>query len=221
MRILAVHLDAATVEFLRGTFLPAGYAIDLATGSSGARERVLAGDYSTVFIGRSDTPALALVQALRADGFIMPIVAVLPHDPVDDAIRILDAGADDVVNLPIPDALLSARLRAALRRVQAQRLEHLTVGDLRLDRVSHRVSRAGKLLPLTARQYALLEFLAQRAGNTVLRAQLLESVWKLQFDSGSNVIDVHIAQLRKRLRHSGTMVALRTVRGEGYALDPG
>jgi DNA-binding response OmpR family regulator len=100
-------------------------------------------------------------------------------------------------------------------------MEKVQVGDLTLHRVNHDVHCQGKPVTLTARQYALLEFLAMRAGETVTRPILLEHVWHLQFDPGSNVVDVHVAQLRKRLRESGSVVDIRTVRGEGYALDVG
>lgn len=219
MRILAIDVDDLVVEFLRRTFLPAGYTVDLAADASDGRERVLVTAYSTVFVGRTGASA-ELVRALRVGGFVMPIVAVMPTGAVDDAVQVLDAGADDVVDFPIPDSLLAARVRAAVRRVEVQALEHLAIGDLVLNRVTHRVSRNGTPLLLTARQYALLEFLALRPGQTVLRPALLQHVWNLQFDPGSNVVDVHVAQLRKRLRDSGTTVEVRTVRGEGYALEP-
>jgi len=112
-------------------------------------------------------------------------------------------------------------VRAAIRRGGARSMEKVHVGDLTLHRVHHEVHCHGKLVTLTARQYALLEFLAMRAGETVTRPLLLEHVWHLRFDPGSNVVDVHVAQLRKRLRESGSTVDIRTVRGEGYALDVG
>ena len=123
--------------------------------------------------------------------------------------------------MPFPNEVLAARVRAAIRRGGARSMARVTAGDLTLNRVSHEVRCHNTLVNFTARQYALLEFLAMRAGGTVTRPMLLEHVWHLQFNPGSNVVDVHVAQVRKRLRESGSVVDIRTVRGEGYLLDLG
>jgi DNA-binding response OmpR family regulator len=150
---------------------------------------------------------------------VTPIVVATAHDTTADVVRALDAGADDYLQKPFANEVLAARVRAAIRRGGARSMEKVQVGDLSLHRVQHEVHCHGTPVTLTARQYALLEFLAMRAGETVTRPILLEHVWHLQFDPGSNVVDVHVAQLRKRLREAGSTVDIRTVRGEGYSLD--
>ncbi len=198
-----------------------GYAVDIAAEGEAGRQMASDSAYDAIVLDLElpDRNGLSVLQDLRRAGSSTPMVVATAHDTTQDVVRALDAGADDYLQKPFANEVLAARVRAAIRRGGARSMERVQVGDLSLHRVNHEVQCNGKSVNLTARQYALLEFLAMRAGETVTRPVLLEHVWHLQFDPGSNVVDVHVAQLRKRLRESGSTVDIRTVRGEGYALE--
>jgi len=221
MRILVIDADEIGVALLRRVLTPTGPAIEVAPDAASGRERALVNAYSAIVFGRMPQPedGLALIRDIRLAGSSTPIVALSSRFSAADAIVALDTGADEVIEMPLDEALLGARLRAVMRRRDGAAMALLRVGDLELNRVSHQVTCDAVPMALTARQYALLEYVALHRGSTVLRTTLLEQVWNLQFDPGSNVVDVHVAQLRKRLRDAGSTVELRTVRGEGYALD--
>lgn len=223
MRILVIADDQSVADLMRQVLLDEGYAVDLAPDAADGRRLALANAYDAIALEleRPDRNGLALLQDLRREGSTTPIVVVTAHDTTAHVVRALDAGADDYLQKPFPNEVLAARMRAAIRRGGARSMERVSAGDLTLNRVAHKVHCHHKSVNLTARQYSVLEFLALRAGETVTRPMLLEHVWHLQFDPGSNVVDVHVAQLRKRLRESGSVVDLRTVRGEGYVLDLG
>jgi DNA-binding response OmpR family regulator len=199
MRILVIEDDRLVADLMRQVLMDDGYAVDVAPVAEDGRNLALANPYDAIVLDLElpDRNGLTVLQELRREGSTTPIVVATAHDTAADVVR------------------------AAIRRGGARSMERVQVGDLTLHRVQHEVYCHGKLVSLTARQYALLEFLAMRAGETVTRPILLEHVWHLQFDPGSNVVDVHVAQLRKRLRESGSTVDIRTVRGEGYALDVG
>jgi DNA-binding response OmpR family regulator len=223
MRILVIEDDRLLADLMRQVLMDDGYEVDVAASAEAGRELTVASPYDAIVLDLElpDRNGLTLLQELRREGAVTPIVVATAHDTAADVVRALDAGADDYIQKPFANEVLAARVRAAIRRGGARSMERVQVGDLSLHRVNHEVHCHGNEVTLTARQYALLEFLAMRAGETVTRPILLEHVWHLQFDPGSNVVDVHIAQLRKRLREAGSTVDIRTVRGEGYLLDVG
>ena len=223
MRILVIEDDRLVADLMRQVLIDDGYDVDIAPVAEDGRRLALSTAYDAIVLDLElpDRNGLAVLQDLRREGSTTPIVVATAHDTTADVVRALDAGADDYLQKPFPNEVLAARVRAAIRRGGARSMERVSAGDLTLNRVSHEVHCHNKQVNLTARQYSLLEFLAMRAGETVTRPMLLENVWHLQFDPGSNVVDVHVAQLRKRLRESGSVVDIRTVRGEGYSLDLG
>ena len=223
MRILVIEDDRLVVDLMRHALGDDGYDVDIAAIAEDGRRLALANPYDAIVLDLKlrDRSGLSVLQDLRREGSTTPIVVIAADDSTADVVRALDAGADDYLQMPFANEVLAARVRAAIRRGGARSMERVTAGDLTLNRVSHEVRCHNTLVNLTARQYALLEFLATRAGETVTRPTLLEQVWHLQFDPGSNVVDVHVAQVRKRLRESGSAVDIRTVRGEGYLLDLG
>lgn len=223
MRILVIEDDQLVADLMRNVLIDDGYAVDIACGGEDGRQRAMATPYDAIVLDLElpDRNGLAVLQDLRREGATTPIVVATAYDTNADVVRALDAGADDYLPKPFANEVLAARVRAAIRRGGARTMERVHVGDLTLHRLQHEVHCQGRPVGLTARQYALLEFLALRAGDTVTRPTLLEHVWHLQFDPGSNVVDVHVAQLRKRLRDAGSTVDIRTIRGEGYALDIG
>jgi two-component system OmpR family response regulator len=221
MRILVIEDDQRVADLMQQVLSGDGNDVDVARDAEGGRTMALANPYDAIVLDLElpDRNGLSVLQELRREGSTTPIVVATANDTPADIVRALDAGADDYLQKPIANEVLAARMRAAMRRGGARSMEKVHVGDLILNRVTHQVSCNGKPVNLTARQYSLLEFLAMRAGETVRRPMLLQHVWQLQFDPGSNVVDVHVAQLRKRLRESGSRVDIRTVRGEGYALN--
>lgn len=220
MRILVIEDDQHVADLMQRVLIDDGNDVDIARDAEGGRTMAMATSYDAIVLDLElpDRSGLSVLQELRREGSTTPIVIATAHDTSAEIVRALDAGADDYLQKPIANDVLAARMRAAIRRGGARSMERVHVGDLILNRVSHGVSCNGKIVNLTARQYSLLEYLAMRAGETVRRPMLLQHVWQLQFDPGSNVVDVHIAQLRKRLREAGSKVDIRTVRGEGYLL---
>lgn len=221
MRILVIEDDHLVADLMRQVLVDDGYTVDVAAAAEEGRQLVAAQAYDAIVLDLElpDRHGIQLLQDFRREGSTIPIVVATAHDSNADVVRALDAGADDYLPKPFANEVLAARVRAAVRRGGARSMEKVQVGDLTLHRVNHEVQCHGQLMNLTARQYALLEYLAMRAGETVRRSALLEHVWHLKFDPGSNVVDVHVAQLRKRLRDANSTVDIRTVRGEGYALD--
>ncbi len=221
MRILIIGSDDVGAAQLGRSLELSGCNVSTAAHDSAARSMAVSDAIDAIVVHRngSDESTPAFIASLRAEGVIAVLFAVCDRDATDHAVQLLDAGADGVLDAPYVGVRMAAQIRAVVRRASTTTTESVQVGDLLINRVSHRVSIAGTPLLLTARQYALLEYLALRSGTTVLRSTLIAHVWKLQFDPGSNVVDVHVAQLRKRLRDAGSVTSLRTVRGEGYALD--
>jgi two-component system copper resistance phosphate regulon response regulator CusR len=149
----------------------------------------------------------------------MPILMLTARDAVEDRITGLDSGADDYLTKPFEFRELLARLRALLRRTGQLRSAELTVVDLVVDTVGQNVSRAGRAIPLTAKEYALLEFLVRNAGRVVGRAEIAEHVWDEQFDPFSNLIEVYVNRVRKKIDGGSAVPLLHTRRGSGYVLS--
>jgi two-component system OmpR family response regulator len=139
---------------------------------------------------------------------------------VDDRIRGLDAGADDYLAKPFDFGELLARVRALVRRAPAQRPARLEVGDLVVDPAAHTVSRDGRAIDLSAREFAVLEYLARRPGEVVSRTQLLDHVWDENYEGSTNIVDVYVGYLRKKLERPFGRGLIRTIRGVGFVLDP-
>jgi two-component system OmpR family response regulator len=157
----------------------------------------------------------AACRTLRARGNPVPVLMLTARDTVDDRIRGLDAGADDYLPKPFDFGELLARLRALLRRGPAGRPPELRVGEVRVDPATHEVTRGGRRVELTAREFALLEYLARHPGEVVTRTRLLDHVWDENFTGSTNVVDVYVGYLRRKLGRR----AIATVRGVGFRLE--
>jgi two-component system OmpR family response regulator len=163
---------------------------------------------------------LAIIEALRKTGIKTPILILSALADIDDRISGLRAGGDDYLTKPFAFGELMARLEALVRRAQGAGAElTLVVADLRMDLLAHKVTRAGKPIPLKPREFALLEFLMRHAGHVVTRTMLLENVWDYHFDPQTNVIDVHMSKLRQKIDAQFEPPLLHTLRGIGYRLD--
>jgi len=222
MHLLLIDDDTLVADPVRSALVDNGYTVDVARDASSGRELAISNGYDAILVDiMPERGGLDFLAELRRHGATAPIIVLAATETRADEVQALDAGADDFLRRTVTSEVLAARLRAAIRRGGPRLTEHLHVGNLLLNRVSHNVQCASRPLLLTARQYALLEFLALHENDIVGRPVLLEHVWQLETESGSNVVDVHVAQLRKRLRDAGSTVDIRTVRGEGYVLQVG
>ena len=223
-KILVVEDDAATAEYLAKGLGEAGYAVERATNGRDGLFLASEGIFDLIVADRMlpGLDGVAMVSAIRAAGIATPVLMLTALASVDDRVDGLRAGADDYLCKPFSFAELSARIEALHRRADRTAAEphrtRLTVGDLDIDLLARTVSRAGRIIPLGAREFSLLEFLARHAGQVVTRTMMLEKIWNYHFDPGSNVVDVHIGRLRRKLEDGFATPILHTVRGAGYRL---
>ena len=221
MRILVVEDEIKIARAIRRGLEREGYAAEVVTTGGEAILLTTEQDYDAVVLDVM-IPApdgFAVCRQMRARNRWAPVLMLTARDSVDDRIRGLDAGADDYLVKPFSFGELLARLRALLRRAPAERPAILQVGDVTLDPSTHAVTRAGQPVELSAREFALLEFLMRRAGQVLTRTAILEHVWDYRYDGDSNVVDVYIGYLRRKLEEPFGAPLIRTVRGVGYVLD--
>jgi two-component system, OmpR family, copper resistance phosphate regulon response regulator CusR len=221
MRVLIVEDDRKVARFLERALREEGYAVDVALDGTDGRVKARVHPYDLFLLdvmlpGRS---GLEITRELRESRVSAPILLLTARDSKEDIVAGLDAGADDYLTKPFSLDEALARVRALLRRGGASRTERLAYDDLELDRLKHEARRDGVLLDLTPREFALLEFFLLRPGVVVRRTELLEKVWDLSFDPLSNVVDVHVANLRRKLRAGSAAPLIHTVRGVGYTLE--
>jgi len=220
MRMLIVEDDEALSQFLRKSFEAALYETDVAADGNRAREMVEQNDYGVVILdlGLPTGDGLEILQQIRARNNTLPLMALTSRKEIEERVKTLDLGADDYVLKPFAFAELAARVRALLRRAHPPSGQVLRVEDLELNRVERRVTRAGKEIDLTPKEIALLEYLMQNEGRSVTRAMIIENVWKMHTDTVTNVIDVYINYLRKKIDEGHETKLIHTVRGSGYRI---
>ena len=225
-RILIVEDDVAAAAYLAKGLEEAGYLTERATNGRDGLFLASEGIFDLAIVDRM-LPGLdgtAMVSALRAADMATPVLFLSALASVDHRVDGLRAGGDDYLCKPFSFAELHARVEALLRRSDratggdAQQAI-LTVGDLEIDLLSRQVRRCGRNIPLGTREFGLLEYLARHAGQVVTRTMMLEKIWNYHFDPGSNVVDVHIGRLRRKLEEGFPTPILHTVRGAGYRLS--
>lgn len=222
MRVLLVEDEPQAARMLAQGLREAAYAVDVAGDGRTARYQASLAEYDAVILDvmLPDEDGFAVCRALRNDRPHLPILMLTARDAVEARIAGLDSGADDYLTKPFDLGELFARLRAVIRRGERPLAPaEVTVGHLRLDLRARQALRSGQAVLLTAREFALLEYLALHAGQVVARAAIAEHVWDAPFESLSNVIDVMIQRLRRKIDVDGPSLIV-TRRGEGYMLAP-
>jgi DNA-binding response OmpR family regulator len=221
MRILVVEDEAAIAAFLHDGLSKAGYAVDLAAHGDEALHWVSIASYDVILLDimLPDVDGLTVCGQLRGRGVATPILMLTAREAIEDRVAGLDSGADDYLVKPFAFAELLARIRALLRREPTVTSRTLNLADLTLDTVTHEVYRNGQLVALTSKEYSILELLMRHPNQTVLRSAIAEHVWSYDFDNVTNLIDVHISALRRKLDDPYPTKLLHTVRGVGYRLS--
>ena len=223
MRVLLVEDDPSLGTVLRRALTEEGHAVDLERTLGGARRAAAITAYHLIVLdlGLPDGDGLALCREVRATGNSARVLVLTARDATGDKVLALDAGADDYLTKPFDFAELAARVRALLRRPENARSPLLTVADIELDPAAHTVRRNGVMVPLTAREFALLHYMMDRQGDVISRSDLLDAVWDTNYDGLSNVVDVHVANLRRKLELPSRPAPIETIRGVGYRMgDP-
>lgn len=222
MRILVVEDDPTLAEFVGKGLREAGYVVDLAADGRTGLDRAAAEqpDLAVIDIMLPGLDGLSLIDALRRRGLTFPVLILSAKQSVDDRVRGLEGGGDDYLTKPFAFAELLARVQALLRRsTAAGEPTEFRVGDLTIDLLSRRVTRAGMLIDLRPREFALLEYLARHAGRVVSKTMILSRIWSYTFDPRTNVVDVLVCRLREKIDRPFEPKLLHTRRGMGYVLS--
>ena len=224
-KILVVEDDAATVEFIAKGLTEAGFVVDRADNGRDGLFHATDGSYDAIILDRMlpGMDGMAVLGALRAANIATPVIILSALGAVDARVEGLTSGADDYLAKPFAFAELLARLRLLIRKDNAGLAVEtkLNCADLEMDLLSRKVRRTGKSLELQPREFRLLEFLMRHKEQVVTRTMLLEGVWEYHFDPGTNVIDVHVSRLRKKVDEGHERALLHTIRGAGYMLGSG
>lgn len=221
MRVLVVEDEDRLVKLVARVLREERYDVDVAVDGVEGLAHALTADYDLVVLDvmLPGIDGIEICRTLRSRGIKVPILILTARDGVEDRVAGLDAGADDYLVKPFAFAELLARLRAISRRRQESDGTHeLRVDDLVLDLVRHEARRAGRLIELTAREFALLEFLMRHPGQVLTRTQILDNVWSYDPELASNVVDTYVHYLREKVDRHEERKLLRTVRGVGYAI---
>jgi two-component system OmpR family response regulator len=220
VRVLVVEDEVKMAGLLRRGLSEEGYAVDVAATGEDGLARVRATEYDAVVLDvmLPGMNGLETCRRLREGGVWTPVLVLTARDAVEDRVAGLDTGADDYLTKPFSFAELLARLRALVRRGAVERPSVLRVGDLELDPAARRVRRADTEIPLSSKEFALLETLMRRSGEVLSRFQLLEHAWDYAYENRSNVVDVYIRYLREKVDRPFGRRSIETVRGAGYRL---
>jgi two-component system OmpR family response regulator len=217
MRLLLVEDDPSLRAAVTDGLRDAGYAVDAVVSAEDGVVRLDLDPYDLLVLdlGLPGADGLSLLGALRGRGMTLPVLVLTARGSVEDRVTGLDAGADDYLAKPFAFSELLARVRALLRRAETVVPTVLCVADVELDPARFEVRRGGALVPLTTKEFAILEYLMRHAGRLVTRSMLLESCWDASYDGLSNLVDVNLSRLRRKLETGGQTPLLHTIRGAG------
>jgi two-component system OmpR family response regulator len=222
MRLLVAEDDEKLAHAVARGLRAEGHAVDLAADGESALLQAAVYDYDAVVLDvmLPQRDGFSVCRALRDRDCWSPVLMLTARAGVDDRIRGLDAGADDYLAKPFDFGELLARLRALMRRAPSERPPQLETGDLVVDPATRRVTRAGADVELTAREFAVLEYLARHPGEVITRTRLLDHVWDENYLGSTNIVDVYVGYLRRKLEQPFGRGLIRTVRGVGFVLEP-
>jgi two-component system OmpR family response regulator len=220
MRVLVVEDEPKMAGLLQRGLVEEGYAVDLAANGADAIWAATENPYDAILLDvmLPDVDGFEVCRRLRANDRWAPVLMLTARDRVPDTVSGLDAGADDYLTKPFSFSELFARVRALLRRGAGERPSVLRSADLELDPATRRVRRGGTSVELTAKEFALLEYLMRHVGEVLTRSQLIEHVWDFGYDGDSNVVDVYVRYLRQKIDRPFGRDTIQTVRGSGYRL---
>ncbi|WNC94560.1 response regulator transcription factor [Paraburkholderia sp. FT54] len=223
-RVLTIEDDEIMGNEIVRELQSRGYSVDWVDGGQEGMVRAISAEYDLITLDRMlpGIDGLTILTTMRGVGIRTPVLMLSALGDVDERVRGLRAGGDDYLTKPFDPDEMAARLEALLRRNQApgtQAQTTLSVGPLELDLISRKMRRDGEEIELLPTEYRVLEILMRNAGKTVTRTMLFETVWGYHFDPGTNLIDVHMGRLRKKLDPSGAKPLIKTVRGAGYILE--
>ncbi len=220
MRMLVIEDEKKITNFIRRGLKEEGYSVDLAYDGEEGYFLASSEKYDLIVLDvmLPKMDGLSLCRKLRREDNTTPIIMLTAKDMIKDKVAGLDAGADDYLTKPFAFEEFLARIRALLRKRDVPRSTKLQVGDLALDLLTHKVTRSGKEIELTSKEYALMEYLMRNAGTVVTRTMISDHVWDINFDTYTNVIDVYINYLRNKIDRDHEIKLIHTLRGRGYIL---
>ncbi len=225
MRILVIEDDAATADYIAKGFWEDGQVVDIARNGRDGMFLALNESFDVVITDRMlpGADGLAIIRAMRGSNIATPVLMLTALGEVERRVEGLEAGADDYLPKPFAFSELRARVRALARRPPpaAAADTALVAGDIRMDLLARTVTRGARTVELLPTEWRLLEYMLRHKGQVLTRTMLLEKVWDFAFDPTTNVVDVHVSRLRRKLEAPGEKPVIRTLRGAGYALDAG
>jgi len=221
MKILLVEDERKTAQYLRKGLEESGFVVDVAFDGDEGLAVATSSEFDLLILDvmLPKRNGWSVLAELRRAGVGVPVLMLTARDAVDDRVRGLNLGADDYLVKPFAFSELVARVRSILRRGPQRRLETQRVGDLEIDLARHRATRSGQRLDLTPKEFSLLALLVRRTGEALTRTEIAEQIWDMNFDGGTNVVDVHMHRLRGKVDDPYARKLLHTVRGVGYVLE--
>lgn len=221
MRILIVEDDRKVGAFIQKGLREEQYAVDVCRDGEEAVEWASVNSYDVIVLDimLPKKDGFTVCRELRQTGVLTPILMLTAKDSVEDKVSGLTEGADDYLTKPFSFEELLARIRALLRRAQDYKTKALRAGDLELDPIKRQATRAGKHIPLSGKEYALLEYLMRNKGRVVSESMIVEHVWDMNYEGTSNIVNVYINYLRKKIDSEFEVKLIRTIRGHGYTID--
>lgn len=220
MRVLIIEDEKRITHFIKKGLKAEHYAVDLAFDGKEGLELAKKNSYDLIILDLMlpKVDGLEVCKTLRKEGHQIPILMLTAKDTLENKIEGLDSGADDYLTKPFAFDELVSRVRAILRRKYRAKNPKLKAGDLEMDTVTHEVKRNGKIVELSSKEYALLEYLIRNTNKVITRTQILEHVWDQNYDSFTNIVDVYIRYLRKKIDKDEKMKLIKTIRGVGYKI---
>lgn len=220
MRALVIEDEPVVASFIEGCLREASFVVDTSGDGHDAYQRALNGPYDVIVLDLMlpQRDGMSILRGIRAQGISTPVICLTARDAVADRVTALDCGADDYLGKPFSPSELVARIRALIRRTSSVPLNPVRVGDLVIDLVARHVERDGQRIDLTAKEFMLLEYLARNVGQVLTRSMILEHVWDMNQDPLTNVVDVQMTRLRKKIERGHNKPLIHTIRAVGFVM---